>query len=174
MVFETTIVWWYRIAYATRIIVEGHSLTSAICKRTTSLTNSWKQLWSSWIWKPDRLIRTPLLYCVRLYRFISVTYFISLFGVTNVRRCWKTDSRISQGADNMTINRYEEIKRIVISFVDCSQSNDSKLFKLFFHWPFRINYYKNYQRRIFFSVDEQIIPSKMKKSSLRQYNPKKP
>ena len=44
IVFETIIVRRYRMAYATKIFVEGHSLTSAICKRTTSLTNSWKPL----------------------------------------------------------------------------------------------------------------------------------
>ena len=108
-----------------------------------------------------------------LILFIAVTYYMSLFGVTNVRRCWKNNSRLSQVADNITVNRYEELKRY-ISFADSTQEHNSKIFK----FEYLVNHFREVAIKIprgeCFSVDEQIIPSKTKKSSLRQYNPQKP
>ena len=88
---------------------------------------------------------------------------MSLFGVTNVRRCWKTDSRISQIADNMTINRYEEIKRF-LSFVDCSQASESKLFK----FKFLIDHFRNIVNKIpkgeFFRLTNKLFHLKQRKA----------
>ncbi|PSN38182.1 hypothetical protein C0J52_15046 [Blattella germanica] len=111
-------------------------------------------------------------------QFIGTSLFMSIIQLPATRHYW--NSYLGHPAVNevMSCNRWEEIKRF-IHFCDNSNSvpasspNHDKLFKI------RPLLDKLRERLLlvpkeeFLAVDEQIIPTKCR-SSLKQYNPKKP
>ncbi|KAI2645256.1 PiggyBac transposable element-derived protein 2 [Labeo rohita] len=57
--------------------------------------------------KPLKLTTTEL------EKFLGATLYMSLFGLPATRMFWRPESRISQVADTLTLNRWEEIKRFL-------------------------------------------------------------
>ena len=45
--------------------------------------------------------------------YMANLFYMSLFGMNNVRRYWHTNSRIALIADSMALNRFEEIRRYI-------------------------------------------------------------
>ena len=88
---------------------------------------------------------------------------------------WARDTRIPQVADFMTRNRYQQIKS-KLHFADNEKKTDQSLKD--FKFSMIVDNFNKVCSRIekepFLSIDEQIIPYKGIKSSLRQYLPKKP
>ena len=73
----------------------------------------------------------------------------------------------------MSRKRYKELRR-TIHFVDNASRDANKHDKLFKILEMvRANRLKIEQEKVM-SIDEQIIPEKIRRSGIRQYNPKKP
>ena len=103
--------------------------------------------------------------------YMANIFYMSLFGMNNVRRYWNTNSRIALIADSMALNRFEEIRRN-IHFTSSLDSTDK------FHKfrPILDQFHRvasSLAKDEHCSVDENTIPYNGKKSKLRQYNPKK-
>ena len=104
-------------------------------------------------------------------KFIACALYMSVIKLPSTRDYWS--SKLSVSCDLMGVNRFKEIKRFM-HFNDNSVENvDDKLHKL---RPV-IDNISELLRLVpieeCLAVDEQIIPFKGK-SSLKQYNPKKP
>ena len=89
---------------------------------------------------------------------------------------WSSNLRYGPIADVMPIKRFEQLKRS-LHFVDNTTFDATKNDKLFKIRPM-IEAIRDKCIKIepeeFQSVDEQIIPSKTRRTKIRQYNPKKP
>ena len=101
---------------------------------------------------------------------------MSLYGMANVRRYWNSNTRIPQTADVLTRDEFESVK-------NCLHFADNDLYgpnsKRDFKFASIVENFNSVANNIpifdgFFSVDEQMIPTKTKKTSLRQYIPSKP
>ncbi len=108
-------------------------------------------------------------------RFTSVTLFMSLFSLTCSRRFWSTAGRLALVADCIPRKEFELVKRH-LQFTDNDQYRETPLpgykFKpLIDHFNMVCQDIPKTEKM---SIDEQILPTKTKKSKLRQYNPKKP
>lgn len=117
--------------------------------------------------------------CVEdIEQFIGTCLFMSIIQLPATRNYWSQSIGHPAVSEVMNCNRWEEIKRY-IHFCDNSQSvprsdpNHDKLFKV---RPL-LNAFRERLLQVpkeqFLAVDEQIIPTKSR-SSLKQYNPKKP
>ena len=69
--------------------------------------------------KPSRITEADI------QRFIGVSMSMSLLRLLHARNYWSNEFLVSQIADIMTLNRFEEIKRFV-HFSDNLNSNDDK------------------------------------------------
>ena len=93
----------------------------------------------------------------------------------NIRNYWAPESKVDQIADVMTRNEFEIIKN-ALHFCD----NDNFTVQSPKDFKFRsiLENFNAVANKLtideHFSVDEQIIPTKTKKTSLRQYIPSKP
>lgn len=105
-------------------------------------------------------------------RFMGILLWTSLIRQPTTRRYWSPQTRISQIADVMPVNRFETIKRF-LHFSDNSRENAKSIDKIL---PV-INQVRDACLNIPFeenlSCDEQIISFKGR-SRLKTYNPKKP
>lgn len=110
--------------------------------------------------------------------FCGICIYMSIIQLPSVRSYWNSSLEIGKISSVMTCNRFEEIKRY-LHFNDNTlqishgQPGFDKLFKI---RPFL----RQLRERLLLvpkeehlAVDEQIIPTKAR-SSLKQYNPKKP
>ncbi|CAM4569051.1 unnamed protein product [Leuciscus chuanchicus] len=113
-----------------------------------------------------------------LEQFFGTVLYMSLFGLPATRMFWRPASRVSQVADTMTLNRWEDIKRFLhfnnnADQPACFDDNFDKLFKiqpLITHLVSKIKAIPMSEK---LSVDEQMVPFKGR-SRLKQYLPKKP
>lgn len=118
--------------------------------------------------RPNKPLRTS---SKELEQFIGILVWMSLIRQHSTRRYWAANTRSSQIADVMPINRFEELKRF-LHFSDNSMATKStdKIMPV-------LNQVKSVCQKIPFeenlSCDEQIIPFKGR-TSLKTYNPKKP
>jgi len=96
---------------------------------------------------------------------------MSLVQLTFTRNYWSTNFRISQVADTMPLNKFEELKRF-LHFSDNSIEDQDKIKIRPLVEQLRARY-KTVPMEEQLSIDEQIVPVK-ERSCLRQYNPKKP
>ncbi|XP_046396458.1 piggyBac transposable element-derived protein 3-like [Ischnura elegans] len=110
--------------------------------------------------------------------FLGITLVMTYVKYPRVRLYWSSDTglKLSLVAENMTINRYEEIRRY-LHFTDSSRipaDNRDKLIKI---RPFLDFLHKSFHNALdpeeFQSIDEMMIPFKGR-SSLKNYLPKKP
>ena len=111
--------------------------------------------------------------------FLGTVVYMSIFGLPRHRLYWSSATRVSQVADSMSRKRWEQIKKN-LHFnnnenlpEDRNDVNRDKLFKL---RPFLDNLQQKFANQVKpekLCVDEQIVPFKGR-SSLKQYNPKKP
>ena len=98
---------------------------------------------------------------------------MSVIKLTSTRDYWSSKLSVSCVSDLMGVNRFKEIKRFM-HFNDNSVKNaDDKLFKLHPVIDSITECLRLVPIEECLAVDEQIIPFKGK-SSLKQYNPKKP
>lgn len=123
--------------------------------------------------KPLNLTRTELEV------FIGSILYMSIFGLPRHRLYWNKSCRIPQVADSISRKRWEQIKAN-IHFnnnenlpKDRNDVNRDKLFKLRPIIDLLQKKFQNQEKPQALCVDEQIVPYKGK-SSLKQYNPKKP
>ncbi|CAH2002562.1 unnamed protein product [Acanthoscelides obtectus] len=110
-----------------------------------------------------------------LEQFIGVCFYMSLITVPGTRRYWSSACRVSQVADVMPLRRWEQIKKF-LHFADNSTLPVEPPDRLFKIRKLVESIRKNLRlipMEQHLSVDEQIIPFKGR-SSLKQYNPKKP
>ena len=96
--------------------------------------------------------------------------------VPNCRLLWSKDLRFPQIADVIPLGCFELLKRslYVVDNATYNRENDDKLFKIRPLIEAVRNECIEVEPEEYHSVDEQIIPSKTKRSKIRQYNPKKP
>ena len=110
-----------------------------------------------------------------LEQFVGMTFYMSIAKLPSSRMYWGTYTRVSQVADVMAVNRFEQIKSN-LHFNDNTKMavpNTDKLFKV---RPLIDSLTKTFSEQTpqeYLSIDEQVIPFKGK-SSLKTYNPKKP
>lgn len=110
--------------------------------------------------------------------FIGICIYMSVIHLPSTRSYWNSSLEIPAISHVMTCNRFEEIKRF-LHFnnnqhqIQRGEPGYDKLFKI---RPF-INKIRERLLKVpkeeYLAVDEQIIPTKAR-SSLKQYNPKKP
>ena len=109
----------------------------------------------------------------QLKTFLGVTFYMSLFPIKFVRRYWSPRSRIGIVADKIALADFLDIKKH-LHFVDNTKLGTGKLRKV---QPI-IDRFNVVSRSIepeeYCSIDENTLPYKGKRSTLRQYNPKKP
>jgi hypothetical protein len=114
-----------------------------------------------------------------LRHFIGILVYMSIVQYPTTRHYWSTRLDFEPISMTMSCNRFEEIKRN-LHFVDneCTlQPSDPNYDKLQKIRPFLTmlrSVLKSITKEEYLSVDEQIIPTKTRKSSLKQYNPQKP
>ena len=106
-------------------------------------------------------------------KFIACVLYMSVIKLPSTRDYWSSKLSVSCVSDLMGVNIFKEIKRFMHFNYNCVKNVDDKLHKL---RPVIDNI--NERLRLVpieecLAVDEQIIPFKGK-SSLKQYNPKKP
>ena len=106
--------------------------------------------------------------------FIGIIILMSLIKISNSRLYWANNTKINLIANNMSIKKFEEIKKF-IHFVDNNKitNNNDKLKKIRPLMDQLKNKFNKINKEEKMSVDEQIIPFKGR-SSLKQYNPQKP
>ena len=119
--------------------------------------------------KPEKPLKVS---AVDIEKFIGISLYMSLVKLTYVRNYWSTNFRVPQVADTMTVNHFEDLKR-VLHFSDNSVGGGDKIKKIRPLVEQLRDRYKTVGMEENLSVDEQIVPFKGR-SCLRQYNPKKP
>jgi hypothetical protein len=119
--------------------------------------------------KPDKPVRIT---SGDIEQFIGICLYMSMIRVSYTRNYWSREFRVPQVADNMTLNRFEEIKRC-LHFSDNSLPASDKLRKIRPLLESLRQRYLTVPMEEHLSVDEQIVPFKGR-SCLRQYIPKKP
>ena len=106
-------------------------------------------------------------------KFVGCCYWMSLIGMSSTRRYWSPLSRCAQVADSLTRNEWDDVKRN-LHFADNNETIGKKDGK----FCFLIQHFNSIANKIPFDemlcVDEQIVPTKTRRTTLRQYNPKKP
>ena len=105
---------------------------------------------------------------------MGATKWMSLIKLPQIYYHWSGTTRQSIIADNISKNRWKEIKSHLY-FIDPCQwqpgmRKDAKFHNLFDHFN---EVLKNLPLNHELSIDEQLIPYKGKQTSLRQYLPKK-
>lgn len=111
-------------------------------------------------------------------QFIGIAQYMAVFNFPKTRMYWSTAARVDCIADTMTVNRWETIKRYLHfsnneEQIPAGQPGHDRLFKI---RPLLTALKRNFNgvpMHEMLCVDEQIVPFKGK-SSLKQYNPKKP
>lgn len=112
-----------------------------------------------------------------LDQFLGVCIGMSIYNLPRTRMYWASTTRIDRIANVMSRDRWEQIKSF-LHFNDNSNliRNDPNRDRLFKIRPL-LDHFKAKFREIpkeqYLCVDEQIVPYKGK-TSLKQYNPKKP
>lgn len=112
-----------------------------------------------------------------LEQFLGICIGMSVYDLPRARMYWANDTRIDKIANVMSRNRWEEIK----SNIHCNDNtnfnprdpNRDRLFKVRPLIDFLQEKFREIPKDQYICVDEQIVPYKGK-SSLKQYNPKKP
>ena len=107
-------------------------------------------------------------------KFTSASLMMSLFNLSSSRRFWSVGSRIAIIADCISRQEFEKVKQN-LHFVDNSSYVDNpepgyKFKPLIQHFSKVCQKLPKTEKM---SIDEQILPTKTKKSKFRQYNPKK-
>ena len=107
--------------------------------------------------------------------FIGMNILMGIIKLPFYYDYWSTALRIPAVADAMPRNRFSVLRRH-LHFVDNNADHDpnDKLLKIRPIIEAVRNEAVKVEPEEFHSVDEQIVPSKTKYSSIRQYNPKKP
>ena len=108
-------------------------------------------------------------------KFTSASLMMSLFNLSSSRRFWSVGSRIAFIADCISRQEFEKVKQN-LHFVDNSSYVDNpepgyKFKPLIQHFNKVCQKLPKTEKM---SIDEQILPTKTKKSKFRQYNQKKP
>lgn len=123
--------------------------------------------------------KQPTLTELDVQQFLGILVFMSVIQYPTTRHYWKTGYEFEPIAKTMTCNRFEEIKRFT-HFVDNTSilaQGDPRYDKLQKIRPFLSMVRERLltvPKEEYLAVDEQIIPTKTRQSSLKQYNPKKP
>ena len=107
--------------------------------------------------------------------FIGIVYMMSVYKLPATRMYWNNTTRIERIATVMTCNRWEAIKNH-LHFNNNDTIPPDNIDKLFKIRPLLSSLLTKFQSTPIdehLSLDEQIVPFKGK-SSLKQYNPKKP
>ena len=108
----------------------------------------------------------------KLRKFLGCSFWMSLYGMLNTRRYWSLHFGLKQIFQTMSRNEWEEIKH-GLHFSDNTSGIKNKGTK----FMFLIDHFNSVASKIeleeMLSVDEQIVPTKTRKTSLRRYNPKK-
>ena len=107
--------------------------------------------------------------------FTAASLLMSLFGLNCSRQFWAAESRLPIIADCLSRNYFDFVKSY-LHFVDNSQQsgNSSRGFKfmpLIIHFNSVCSTLSKTEK---LSIDKQILPTKTRKTKLRQYNPLKP
>ena len=123
--------------------------------------------------KNGRSVNTNSL---EIEQFFGIQMMMGIISMPAYINYWVAETRVNIIADTMSKRRYKAL-RGSIHLVDNTLQDPSKPDKLFKIRPLldmvRINCLKVEPEEVM-SVDEQIIPSKTKRSGIRQYNLKKP
>lgn len=112
-------------------------------------------------------------------QFIGILIYMSVIRYPTTRHYWKIGMEFDLIVDTMSCNRFEEIKRFLhfVNNDDMLQSTNPDFDKLQKIRPV-LSMVKQMLLQVpkeeYLAVDEQIVPTKTSKSSLKQYNPKKP
>ena len=105
---------------------------------------------------------------------IGINLKMGITKLPSYKSYWGRELRFPAVADVMPRNRYQELSRYLHFVNNESINGEDKLAKI---RPLILalrNQFVKVEPEEYHSVDEQIIPSKTKYSSIRQYNPKKP
>lgn len=124
---------------------------------------------------PNRPLGTNLK---EIEQFLGICIYMSVYGLPCSRMYWENGTRIDKVADIMSRDRWQFIKSCIhlndnSEMLPLNDPNRDKLFKV---RPLLDKIKEKFialPKPQMLSVDEQIVPFKGK-SSLKQYNPKKP
>ncbi|XP_050041158.1 piggyBac transposable element-derived protein 3-like [Dermacentor andersoni] len=113
-----------------------------------------------------------------LKRFVGMALYVSIIQLPSSRDYWSSSIGHHKVADVMCLNRWEELKRFLHfnnneTFVAPAEIGHDKLHKLRPLLNKLLEQLKIIPREEKLCIDEQIVPFKGR-SSLKQYNPKKP
>ena len=108
-----------------------------------------------------------------LRQYMGIILYMTLVKLGSSRRYWASATRVSQVADTMSNKRFDAItKRLHFSADENATGSRTHKFQYVIDKFNESAAHLKMDENL--SVDEQIIAYKGKKSSLRQYNPKKP
>ena len=103
--------------------------------------------------------------------YMGITVYMTFVKKGSIRSYWAAGTRYPPIADSMSRNRFESIT-VSLHFGDKNYNGRTKKFQMI------IDRCNSVAKQLYMeenlTIDEQIIAYKGKKSSLRQYNPKKP
>ena len=109
-----------------------------------------------------------------LQQYLGINIYMTLIKVGASRRYWGTFTRVSQVADVMSRKTFKQVTKILHFEGEENTNPNSRTRKFQLVLDTLNNVAGGIPMDEHFSIDEQIIAYKGKKSSLRQYNPKKP
>lgn len=115
---------------------------------------------------------------IEMKKYIGILIFMSVFKYPNVRSYWGRYG-FDPIRSTMTVNRFEEIRRY-IHFADASKmpSKDDPEYDVLFKMRPVINHFNDRFSSVPMTqrlcVDEQMCPTKMNATNIKQYMPKKP
>lgn len=123
--------------------------------------------------KRDKCVNTNI---TEIRKLIGMHILMGIVKVPTCRLLWSKSLRFPQIADVIPLGRFELLKRSlhVVDNTTYNPDNDDKLFKIRPLIEAVRNECIKVEPEEYQSVDEQIIPSKTKRTKIRQYNPKKP
>ena len=106
--------------------------------------------------------------------FIGIHIPVGIVQLPNYKAYWSRELRFPPVADAMPINQYEKLRQY-LHFVDNNAPNNDndKLFKVRSIMTAIKDECVKVEPEEFQAIDEKIIPCKIKRSKIRQYNPKK-
>uniref|UniRef100_A0A3Q1EXC1 PiggyBac transposable element-derived protein 2-like n=1 Tax=Acanthochromis polyacanthus TaxID=80966 RepID=A0A3Q1EXC1_9TELE len=108
-----------------------------------------------------------------LEQFIGTVVYMSVFHLPRSRTYWSSECRVSQVADIMSRDRWEEIKHFIHFCDNAAPSSGDKLFKVRSLIDSLLPKFQALPQDQMLSIVEQMVPFKGR-SSLKQYIPKKP
>jgi hypothetical protein len=108
-----------------------------------------------------------------LQQFLGSVLLMSLIKLPSCRKYWSSKYKVDLVAENLSNKRFEEIKRFLHFTDNTTRDVNDRLWKVRPVLTSIRDAVLSVQREKSLSVDEQIVPFKGK-SSLKQYNPRKP